>query len=239
MTLGFGNQYSIQLSYERFEWAHSITHCAPHDIKSAIVHAEQFAPCAMPFVNPSPDEICRMLRDIRTIAVVGLSPNPERPSFRVARAMQGHGYRIVPVRPRHGGAEPSGAGVAASHLLPQSAGYAITSDLASVVGSPSRMASSSISNVSKVRPMVQEVLGEPAYADLESLPFKVDLVDVFRSAEHVPAIVESCIALGIPRLWLQDGVVHEEAALRAQAAGITVVMNRCVWRDYATLCGGA
>lgn len=140
----------------------------------------------MTFANPSLDEICRMLRGIHTIAVVGLSPNPERPSFRVARAMQGHGYRIVPVRP-----------------------------------------------------LAKEVLGEQAYADLESLPFKVDMVNVFRSAEHVPAIVESCIALGIPRLWLQDGVIHEEAALRAQAAGMTVVMNRCIWRDYSTLCGGA
>jgi len=140
----------------------------------------------MIFTNPSPDEICQMLRGIHTIAVVGLSPNPERPGFRVARAMQGHGFRIVPVRP-----------------------------------------------------MVQEVLGEQAYADLESLPFKVDMVDVFRSAEHVPAIVESCIALGIHRLWLQEGVIHEEAALHAQAAGMTVVMNRCIWRDYSTLCGGA
>ena len=170
----------------------------------------------MKFTNPGPDEICRMLRSVRTIAIVGLSPNPERPSFRVARAMQEHGYRIVPVRPRHGGAEPSGAGVAASHLLPQSAGYA--------------------SNVSKVRPLIKEALGEPAYADLESIPFEVDMVDVFRASEHVPAIVESCIALGLPRLWLQDGVIHEEAAQKAQAAGIAVVMDRCMWRDYSQLC---
>lgn len=137
----------------------------------------------MAFTNPEPDEICRILRGIRTIAVVGLSPNPSRPSFRVARAMQGYGYRIVPVRP-----------------------------------------------------LVQEVLGEKAYPDLESLPFKVDMVDVFRATGHVPAIVESCIALGIPRLWLQEGVIHEEAAQRAQAAGITVVMDRCMWRDRSQLC---
>ena len=137
----------------------------------------------MAFTNPGPDEICRILREIHTIAMVGLSPHPARPSFNVARAMQSHGYRIVPVRPQ-----------------------------------------------------VQEVLGEQAYPDMESLPFKVDMVDVFRSAEHVPAIVESCIALGIPRLWLQEGVIHEEAAQRAQAAGITVVMNRCMWRDYSQLC---
>jgi predicted CoA-binding protein len=209
----------------------------------------------MTFANPSPAGICRILRSVRTIAVVGLSPNPERPSFRVASAMQSHGYRIVPVRPRFGGVQPSGAGVAASHLLPQrkggseaagnppayslrvqSAGYAITSDLASVVGSPSQMASSSISNASKVRPLVCEVLGEPAYENLESIPFAVDMVDVFRAPEHVPAIVESCIRLGVPRLWLQDGVVHQEAAQRATDAGIEVVMNRCMWRDYSQLC---
>jgi hypothetical protein len=137
----------------------------------------------MSFTNPGPDEICAILRSIHTIAVVGLSPNPERPSFRVAHAMQDHGYRIVPVRP-----------------------------------------------------LLHEVLGEPAYADLASIPFKVDIVDVFRASEHVPAIVESCIALGIQRLWLQDGVIHEEAALRAQAAGMTVIMDRCIWRDYSQLC---
>ena len=82
----------------------------------------------------------------------------------------------------------------------------------------------------------QEVLGEPAYPNLESLPFKVDMVDVFRASEHVPAIVDSCIRLGIARLWLQDGIVHEEAAQRAQAAGITVIMDRCMWRDFNQLC---
>lgn len=137
----------------------------------------------MNFANPSPDEICRTLRGIRTIAVVGLSPTPDRPSFRVAQGLQAHGYRIVPVRP-----------------------------------------------------LVQAVLGEPAYASLEDIPFPVDVVDVFRASEHVPAIVESCIKLGVPRLWLQEGVIHEEAALRAQAAGIWVVMNRCMWRDYNQLC---
>ena len=151
--------------------------CRPSS-KNAIVRA-------MIFTNPSPEQICQMLRDIHTIAVVGLSPHPERPSFRVARAMQGCGFRIVPVR------QP-----------------------------------------------VQDVLGERACPDLESLPFKVDMVDVFRAPEHVPAIVESCIALGIPRLWLQEGVIHEAAAQRAQAAGITVVMDRCMWRDYSQLCGG-
>ncbi|GAB1232182.1 CoA-binding protein [Ferrigenium sp. UT5] len=137
----------------------------------------------MPFTNPSPDDICKLLRESHTVAVIGLSPNPARPSFQVARALQQFGHRIIPVRP-----------------------------------------------------LVREVLGEPAYADLESVPFPVDIVDVFRAAEHVPAIVDSCIRLGIRKLWLQDSVVHEEAALRAQQAGITVVMDRCMLRDHRQLC---
>ena len=119
---------------------------------------------------------------MHSIAVVGLSPNPARPSFRVAQGLQGFGYRIIPVRP-----------------------------------------------------MVDEVLGEKAYPDLESLPELPDIVDVFRAAEHVPAIVESCIKLGIRNLWLQEGVINEEAALRAREAGITVVMDRCMWRDCVQL----
>ena len=138
----------------------------------------------MSFANPSAEEICNLFHEVHTIAVVGLSPNAARPSFRVAQALQGFGYRIFPVRP-----------------------------------------------------LVTEVLGEKAYPDLESLPELPDIVDVFRAPEHVPAIVESCIRLGIKRLWLQDGVVHEEAALRAQQAGITVVMDRCMFRDHTHLCG--
>ena len=88
-----------------------------------------------------------------------------------------------------------------------------------------------------VNPRETEVLGEKAYPDLESLPDLPDIVDVFRAPAHVPAIVDSCIQLGIKRLWLQDGVVHEEAVQKAQAAGIMVVMNRCMWRDCARLCG--
>jgi uncharacterized protein len=133
----------------------------------------------MNFSNPSQAQIYQMLHSIHTIAVVGLSANPARPSFRVAQAMQSLGFRIVPVRP-----------------------------------------------------LVENVLGEKAYPDLSSVPFKVDIVDVFRASKHVPAIVDECIALGLDRLWLQDGVIDEAAALRAQAAGIQVVMDRCIWRDY-------
>jgi len=130
------------------------------------------------FTNPDTEVIRRLLQQIHTVAVVGLSPNESRPSFRVARGLQELGYRIIPVRP-----------------------------------------------------MVDEVLGEQAYANLESLPELPDIVDVFRAAEHVPAIVESCIKLGIKRLWLQEGIMHEAAALRAREAGMTVIMDRCLWRD--------
>lgn len=133
--------------------------------------------------NPEPKEICELLREVKTIAVLGLSPKEDRPSFRVARGMQDHGYRIIPVRPA-----------------------------------------------------VKEVLGEKAYPDLAAVPDAIDLVDVFRAPEFVDAVVHDCIRLGIKRLWLQEGVVNQAAAERAQAAGITVVMDRCVWRDYNSLC---
>lgn len=137
----------------------------------------------MPFANPGTEDICRLLHGVHSIAVVGLSPNEARPSFRVARGLQGLGYRIIPVRPLAG-----------------------------------------------------EILGEQAYPDLESLPALPDIVEVFRAAEHVPAIVESCIRLGVKNLWLQEGVIHEAAAQRARAAGMAVVMNRCMWRDRVQLC---
>jgi predicted CoA-binding protein len=132
----------------------------------------------MTFTNPEPEQIRQLLCSVRNIALIGLSPNPSRPSFRVASGLQSLGYRIIPVRP-----------------------------------------------------MVEEVLGEKAFPDLESLPLLPDIVDVFRAAEHVPGIVESCIRLGIRNLWLQEGIVHEVAAQRAREAGITVVMDRCMWRD--------
>jgi hypothetical protein len=137
----------------------------------------------MTFANPPEEDIRKLLHEVRSIAVLGLSPNPSRPSFRVAQGLQAKGYHIVPVRP-----------------------------------------------------LVDEVLGEKAYPDLESLPELPDIVDVFRASEHVPAIVDSCIKLGIKRIRLQDGVIHEEAAQRARDAGITVVMDRCMWRDCMQFC---
>jgi hypothetical protein len=88
-----------------------------------------------------------------------------------------------------------------------------------------------------VRPAVDTVLGERAYASLRTLPEKPELVDVFRAPEYVAAIVEDCIALGLPALWLQEGVIDEVAAARARAAGMFVVMDRCVYRDYVGFFG--
>ena len=136
------------------------------------------------FKNPSPEEIREILRTTKTIAVVGYSPKPDRPSYNVARALQDFGYRIIPVRP-----------------------------------------------------MLTEGLGEKAYASLADLPRPPDLVDVFRAPAAVDEIVDACIAIGARRLWLQEGVVNEAAAARAQAAGITVVMDRCVWKEWRALLG--
>ncbi|MDO8465165.1 MAG: CoA-binding protein, partial [Gallionella sp.] len=87
-----------------------------------------------------------------------------------------------------------------------------------------------------VRPLVDSVLGEKAYATLAEVPEKIDLVNVFRSAEHIDAIVDDCIRLGLKRLWIQEGIVNQPAAQRAQDAGITVVMDRCLMRDYLGYC---
>jgi len=135
------------------------------------------------FENPTAQELCALLKRSKTIAVVGLSPQPARPSYGVAKAMQGFGFRIVPVRP-----------------------------------------------------LVAEVLGEKAYPNLAAVPDSIDLVDVFRAAEHIDAVVDECIALNIPAIWIQQGIVNEAAALRARAAGMTVVMDRCIYRDYMEFC---
>ncbi|HXZ51472.1 MAG TPA: CoA-binding protein [Burkholderiales bacterium] len=123
-----------------------------------------------------------LLARVKTIAVVGLSPKPERPSHRIARRLQEWGYRVVPVRP----------GIA-------------------------------------------QVLGEKAYARLAELPAKPDLVNVFRSSEQVGGVVDECIALGLPAIWTQQGIVDEAAAERARAAGMFVVMDRCISVEYRRL----
>ncbi len=134
------------------------------------------------FANPSEDELRSLLKTIKTIAIVGLSPKTDRPSYRVAAGLQKLGYRVVPVHP-----------------------------------------------------LAEEILGEKVYASLREIPFPVDLVDVFRDPEHIAPIVDDAIAVAAPRLWLQDGVVNEAEAQRAQAAGLQVVMDRCVWRDAVAL----
>ena len=87
-----------------------------------------------------------------------------------------------------------------------------------------------------VRPGISAALGEKAYADLDAVPEGVDLANVFRAGEFVPEIVDQCLRRGIRHIWMQEGAEHEPSALRAQAAGMTVVMGRCIMRDYNRLC---
>jgi len=134
------------------------------------------------FNNPSLEQIKNLLQQIKHIAVVGLSPKTKRPSHQVAKAMQGYGYHIIPVRPA-----------------------------------------------------VDEVLGEKAYASLDEVSAPIDLVDVFRAPEHIAPVIDACIARGVKAVWLQDGVVNEAEARRAQDAGILVIMDRCIYRDYIQL----
>jgi predicted CoA-binding protein len=70
---------------------------------------------------------------------------------------------------------------------------------------------------------------------LADVPDKIDLVDVFRAAEHIPAIVDECITLGVPAIWIQEGIVNEAAAEKARVAGMAVVMDRCIYKDYVAL----
>ena len=131
-------------------------------------------------------EIAQLLSTARTIAVVGLSGDSDRPSFGVAQYLQSKGYRILPVNPT-----------------------------------------------------IDSVLGEKSYASLSEIPenvnIKVDIVDVFRRPEFVPALAEEAIKIGARCLWLQLGVVHEEAARRARDAGLLVVMDRCLKVEHARL----
>lgn len=118
------------------------------------------------------DVIDEQLTKSRTVAVVGLSPNPERPSHYVSKYLQEQGYKIIPVNPA-----------------------------------------------------IDEALGEKSYPDLKSVPVPVDMVDIFRRSEFVVPLVEQAIEIGAKYVWMQDGVVNEEAAAKAEAAGLSVVMN--------------
>jgi predicted CoA-binding protein len=117
----------------------------------------------------------RALLQAKTIAVIGLSADPAKPSHFVSAYMQSLGHRILPINPA-----------------------------------------------------LDEVLGERSYPSLSALPVKPDLVNVFRLPRFIPAIVDEMIALQLPALWLQQGIVHPEAAAKAQAHGIQVVMDRCL-----------
>ena len=86
-----------------------------------------------------------------------------------------------------------------------------------------------------VNPNETSVLGEKAYASLEDVPGEIDIVDIFRRSEFVPEIVEQAIRVGAKSIWMQEGVVHEEAAARARAAGLTVVMDRCILKEHQRL----
>jgi predicted CoA-binding protein len=89
-----------------------------------------------------------------------------------------------------------------------------------------------------VNPAYPEVLGQKCYSSLRDIPRKVDIVDCFRRAEDIPAIVDEAIGIGARVLWMQLGVIHPEAARKAEAAGLEVVMDRCVKIEYARLFGG-
>ena len=86
-----------------------------------------------------------------------------------------------------------------------------------------------------VNPQETEVLGEKSYPDLDSVPGPVDIVDIFRRSEFVPEIVEAAIRVGAKAIWMQEGVIHEEAARRAEAAGLAVVMDHCILKEHRRL----
>ena len=86
-----------------------------------------------------------------------------------------------------------------------------------------------------VNPNVDEVLGEKSYPDIDSVPEPIDIVDIFRRSESVPEIVDAAIRKGAKVIWMQEGVVHEEAARRAKEAGLAVVMDRCILKDHRRL----
>ena len=125
------------------------------------------------------DPASEILKNSRTIAVVGLSSRRHRPSYGVAEYLKSAGYRVIPVNPKE-----------------------------------------------------TEILGEKCYARLEDIPERVDIVDVFRRSEFVPEIVESAIRIGARGVWMQEGVIHSQAAERARSAGLFVIMNSCILKEH-------
>lgn len=135
--------------------------------------------------NPPDAEIRDLLKEARTVAVVGLSDKPYRTSHAIARALQDFGYRIFPVNPN----------------------------------------------------LTGPVLGEEPYASVREIPEPVDIVDVFRRSEFVDPVAEDAAAAGAKALWMQLGVINEDAAAHAAQHSLTVVMDRCIKVDYANLVG--
>jgi predicted CoA-binding protein len=134
------------------------------------------------FDNPPDGELRRILADAETIAVVGASSNPERPSHGIFRKLLTAGYRVVPVNPNE-----------------------------------------------------NEVLGQKAYPSLADVPQPIDIVDVFRRPEYTPDIADQAVRAGAKVLWLQSGIVNDEAARRASDGGLTVVMDACIGVVHAVL----
>jgi hypothetical protein len=126
------------------------------------------------------DLIRDILEKCKTLAVVGLSSKPSRPSYGVAAYMKAHGYRVIPVNPNE-----------------------------------------------------QSVSGEKAYAALDDVPEAFEVVVIFRRSEFVPEVVEAAIRKHAKVVWMQEGVIHEEAAARARAAGLIVVQDRCILKEHA------
>lgn len=132
--------------------------------------------------QPTDDEILEILTGAKTVAVVGFSSKPERPSHRVAKFLKDAGYRIYPINPN-----------------------------------------------------IEEALGEKVYASLEEVPAGIDIVDIFRASDKVLPVVEAAIRVGARVVWMQEGVVNEEAARKAREAGLKVVMDRCTMQEYRRL----
>lgn len=139
----------------------------------------------VPALNPSDAEAGRVLGWATTIAVVGLSANPEKPSHYVPKYLQEQGYTIIPVNPTAKG----------------------------------------------------EILGKAVYPSLREVPGPIDIVDIFRPAADVPPIVDDAIAVRAKAVWMQEGIVNNVAADRARAAGLQVVMNKCMMKVHRALLG--
>ncbi len=140
-----------------------------------------------------PAVIDEMLRNARTIAVIGMSDKPWRASRNIGHYLAENGFRVFPVNP----------------ALQEAAGLLCYPDLEAAQAA------------------AKEQTGQG-----------IDLVDVFRAPDHVPAIVEEVIRLGIPYLWLQDEVIHDAAVAHARAAGVKCVQNDCIFREHARRAAG-